>query len=958
MALTKVKLISDGIIVQGNLHASHGITTAHIGEGSNLYYTDARARAAISENSTQLSYNSSTGVLTYTQGDTDTVSEGSSNLYYTNARADARITNALVDEDNMASNSAVKLPSQQSVKAYVDTEVAGIVASAPSTLDTLNELAAALGDDANFSTTVTNSIAAKMPLAGGTMTGDITFNNSVRSIKWVHTSGQSGSRAYAWQGEQGAYGRFALRSSNAADDTIDTNVLYFDNDLSATFAGSVGLNGTTPGDFNPDADNLIVGGGSGDVGITIYSGANVGDYGSIYFADGTGSSTASKAGYIRYEQNTSKMTIGINAVEKVAIDVSGNTTFGGTVTGGNGAFSNLTINATEKLRFDGAGGHTYIEEDSNDTLIFATGGTTRLTLDTNATFAGKVIVSYANAALDLAQADGGAHFRMELDGGDETYLSTIGSNSMILRTNSTTALTLDTSQNATFAGNILFATDGTYDIGSTAGSRPRDVVVANSIAINTSTGAAGTLNVASTGTFGGSVYVDGGTLRLKNSSNYRNLSCNGSGNLLISNAANNASVFHLQDGALTLGSSIGTGSLALYAGAATFAGAVTTTAGISSIYNRLKITNNTDQINIGQWDGANHRIEFDAGRPVLITSYNATGINLGISGGTTLNIASAGVTVTGNGTFSGTVNSVVGKFSDNLFCSGGQVYFGALDGTTDNTYRMYVSSGQLITQSRESGTWTNRLTINDDGSVYVPNIFEAATSVAAGYGSAGAPGFKFASDPHTGMYHISNDTIGFSTGGSLALTIANNDATFAGNMTVSSSSSKNVIVNSSDNASWRGLVIGGAGGTARAGMQLLPNSGEIKIGGYFGTNDEYPVIYSDGVVAMTFGIGGNATNVTVAGTLTENSDISLKENIKPLESQLEIVDKLNPISYNKIGLDKNEIGFIAQEVEKLIPELVSENKDGLKSLSYARITTVLVKAIQELKAEIDVLKNN
>ena len=66
-----------------------------ITEGStNLYFTDARARGAISEGSTQLAYNSSTGVLTYTQGDTDTVSEGSSNLYFTNSRADGRITAA------------------------------------------------------------------------------------------------------------------------------------------------------------------------------------------------------------------------------------------------------------------------------------------------------------------------------------------------------------------------------------------------------------------------------------------------------------------------------------------------------------------------------------------------------------------------------------------------------------------------------------------------------------------------------------------------------------------------------------------------------------------------------------------------------------------------------------------------------------------------------------------------
>ena len=60
-------------------------------------------------------------------------------------------------------------------KAYVDTEVANVVNSAPAALDTLNELAAALGDDANFSTTVTNSIATKLPLAGGTLTGNLTL---------------------------------------------------------------------------------------------------------------------------------------------------------------------------------------------------------------------------------------------------------------------------------------------------------------------------------------------------------------------------------------------------------------------------------------------------------------------------------------------------------------------------------------------------------------------------------------------------------------------------------------------------------------------------------------------------------------------------------------------------------------------------------------------------------------
>lgn len=58
-------------------------------------------------------------------------------------------------------------------KAYVDTAVSNLVDAAPGALDTLNELAAAIGDDANFSTTITNSLATKLGLSGGTMTGDI-----------------------------------------------------------------------------------------------------------------------------------------------------------------------------------------------------------------------------------------------------------------------------------------------------------------------------------------------------------------------------------------------------------------------------------------------------------------------------------------------------------------------------------------------------------------------------------------------------------------------------------------------------------------------------------------------------------------------------------------------------------------------------------------------------------------
>ena len=117
--------------------------TDNLSEGSsNLYYTDARAdarvQAAIVDSDTfagasATNVPSAESTKAYVDAQTtDETAEGSTNLYYTNARADARITNALIDEDDMSSNSATKLPSQQSVKAYVDSQV--------DTVDHLSEL--------------------------------------------------------------------------------------------------------------------------------------------------------------------------------------------------------------------------------------------------------------------------------------------------------------------------------------------------------------------------------------------------------------------------------------------------------------------------------------------------------------------------------------------------------------------------------------------------------------------------------------------------------------------------------------------------------------------------------------------------------------------------------------------------------------------------------------------------
>jgi hypothetical protein len=76
-------------------------------------------------------------------------------------------------------------------QSYVTSAIAALVDSAPAALDTLNELAAALGDDANFSTTITTSIGNKVSKSGDTMTGDLTLNYGYPRINFYDSNHDS-----------------------------------------------------------------------------------------------------------------------------------------------------------------------------------------------------------------------------------------------------------------------------------------------------------------------------------------------------------------------------------------------------------------------------------------------------------------------------------------------------------------------------------------------------------------------------------------------------------------------------------------------------------------------------------------------------------------------------------------------------------------------------------------------
>lgn len=118
------------------------------------------------------------------------------------------------------------------------------------------------------------------------------------------------------------------------------------------------------------------------------------------------------------------------------------------------------------------------------------------------------------------------------------------------------------------------------------------------------------------------------------------------------------------------------------------------------------------------------------------------------------------------------------------------------------------------------------------------------------------------------------------------------------------------------------------------------------------------------ISATPFSFGQNGAAYATTGWYT-TSDARIKDNIAPIQSGLSIITSLNPVRFSYKRDKKssaNHSGFVAQEVESIIPDAVSNSgmaegavKD-IKSVSYSDIVPYLVKAIQELKTEIDALK--
>ena len=96
-----------------------------------------------------------------------------------------------------------------------------------------------------------------------------------------------------------------------------------------------------------------------------------------------------------------------------------------------------------------------------------------------------------------------------------------------------------------------------------------------------------------------------------------------------------------------------------------------------------------------------------------------------------------------------------------------------------------------------------------------------------------------------------------------------------------------------------------------------------------------------------------------AGTfIYQSSDLRLKKDIHPLTDSLEKIMRLKPVNFKFKANNEQSEGFIAQDIEKIYPELVSENPNGMKAVNYEGLIAPLIKAVQELKLENDELRRD
>jgi len=122
------------------------------------------------------------------------------------------------------------------------------------------------------------------------------------------------------------------------------------------------------------------------------------------------------------------------------------------------------------------------------------------------------------------------------------------------------------------------------------------------------------------------------------------------------------------------------------------------------------------------------------------------------------------------------------------------------------------------------------------------------------------------------------------------------------------------------------------------------------------------------VPSAALSVNGNivATTVLASGGVSSSSDARLKQLISPIQGALQKILELRGVTYywkkkviqEKQLHDSRQIGLIAQEVEPILPEVVTTDSNGMKSIAYSNLTAVLIEALKDQQRQIEHLRTD
>lgn len=178
-----------------------------------------------------------------------------------------------------------------------------------------------------------------------------------------------------------------------------------------------------------------------------------------------------------------------------------------------------------------------------------------------------------------------------------------------------------------------------------------------------------------------------------------------------------------------------------------------------------------------------------------------------------------------------------------------------------------------------------------------------------------------------------------------------------------SSIGSNVIwtLPAADGTSNQAIVTNGSGtlSFATVGTTITDNNSDSATNYITFTTTTSGGLSAARVATTTRALSYQPSTGTLSSTIfTETSSVALKENFRPIDDALDKILQLTGFIYDrKDGSIKNEVGLIAEDVNKIIPNVVGKDNQGNPSnIAYQRLTAYLIEAVKSLKQEIEQLK--